>query len=356
MVSKISVIVPTYNSSEYLPRCLDSICNQTHTNLEIIVVSDGPNEDIDIVEQYINKDSRVKLIKNIEKRVGGARNAGLDIATGDFIAFVDADDWIEADAFSQCLKVFNNDIDMVVFGANIVSNGTTITKEASSCAALNFSGIQNAENVLFQTNIHVWNKLWRKEIIDKYNIRFPENMEYEDFPFYFQYLSMAKKVFFLNMFLYNYFQHSSSGMVSTYNHNLDCIKDHINGCYFLYNQWCSNGSIHTNNDIFIKIYAKWILTALSYCNKKDKIKLCRYAYQIFKQMKLSNYKQSLTLRLLNWRRYRDIIERVIKLKHIYLFGCICLFDIKYYESGKMVLYFLKYIPIFKLLSYKMNDD
>lgn len=92
---KISIIIPIYNTAEYLPRCFDSILHNTYRNLEIICVNDGStDDDAVILEQYAVADSRIIMVNKENAGVSAARNTGLDIATGDFIAFVDFDDWI----------------------------------------------------------------------------------------------------------------------------------------------------------------------------------------------------------------------------------------------------------------------
>ncbi|HAP8915983.1 TPA: glycosyltransferase family 2 protein, partial [Enterococcus faecium] len=95
---KISVIVPAYNVENYLENCLESISNQTHSNIEIIVVDDGsPDRSGEIAEEYKKKDMRLKVIHQVNGGLSAARNSGLDSATGDFVCFIDSDDWIEPD-------------------------------------------------------------------------------------------------------------------------------------------------------------------------------------------------------------------------------------------------------------------
>ena len=119
---KISIIVPTYYTAKYLSKCLDSILNQSVKDFEIIIVSDGPAEDYDIIEQYAKKDNRIKILKNIHKGLGGARNEALKLAKGEFIWFIDSDDWIEPNSLSIICKVLlNNNIDLLVFSAQIKS-------------------------------------------------------------------------------------------------------------------------------------------------------------------------------------------------------------------------------------------
>ena len=106
---KLSVIIPNYNSGKYLRRCLDSVINQTYKDLEIIIINDGSTDDsIKILNEYSEKDKRIKIIDQENKGVSFSRNVGLDISTGELIAFVDADDEIDQDMYEimvQNLKI-----------------------------------------------------------------------------------------------------------------------------------------------------------------------------------------------------------------------------------------------------------
>ena len=101
----ISVIVPVYKVEQFIHRCVDSILNQTYTNLEIILVDDGsPDRCGEICDEYAEKDSRIRVIHQKNGGPSAARNAGLDICTGEYIAFVDSDDYIEPDMLQQLLS------------------------------------------------------------------------------------------------------------------------------------------------------------------------------------------------------------------------------------------------------------
>ena len=104
-MSLISVIVPIYNVEKYLDRCVDSIINQTYKNLEIILVDDGsPDNCLAICDSWAEKDRRIKVIHKENGGVSSARNSALDIASGDYIGFVDSDDWIEPDMYEILIK------------------------------------------------------------------------------------------------------------------------------------------------------------------------------------------------------------------------------------------------------------
>ena len=103
-MKKISIIVPIYNIEKYLPRCLDSILAQTYKNLEVILVDDGSVDNSGMIaDKYARNDQRINVIHQVNKGVSAARNAGLDLATGDYIGFVDGDDYIEKDMYERLL-------------------------------------------------------------------------------------------------------------------------------------------------------------------------------------------------------------------------------------------------------------
>lgn len=111
---KISVIVPVYNSETFLPKCLDSIINQTYKNLEIILIDDGSKDNSGkICDEYAKKDDRIVVVHKENAGVSSARNAGVAIATGDYIGFVDSDDWIESHMYQNLINILDNyDVDI----------------------------------------------------------------------------------------------------------------------------------------------------------------------------------------------------------------------------------------------------
>lgn len=115
-----SLIVPVYNVSKYLHQCLDSIINQTYSNIEIILVNDGSSDYSGrICDEYANKDKRIKTIHTENKGVSSARNLGLSIAKGNYIAFIDSDDWIEKDAIEKIEKQIKTySYDLILYGVS----------------------------------------------------------------------------------------------------------------------------------------------------------------------------------------------------------------------------------------------
>ena len=118
MSGKVSIIVPVYNVEKYLPKCIESILNQTYTNLEVILIDDGSTDSSGkICDEYARRDGRIKVIHKENGGNSSARNAGLDCCTGDFLAFVDSDDWIEENMFESMMK--DNHYDMTVCAYNM---------------------------------------------------------------------------------------------------------------------------------------------------------------------------------------------------------------------------------------------
>lgn len=342
----LSVIVPSYHASAYLSRCLDSIIGQTLKDLEIIVVSDGSAVDFAICRRYAEKDERVKFLKGRETGVGGARNVGLDAASGTYIAFVDADDWIEPNTFEESLSYFSNpDIDMVLFDT-VVSNdlGYNSRQGEEYYLSLKYNGVCRVEkDVVLRTNVSVWNKIFKSDIIKEHQIRFPENMQYEDFPFFYQYAVCSRYFYYLNSKFYHYFRHPSSAMVRTYNHDFSCIKDHICGCVFLYEKLKAARLLEKpeTKALYFDVLRNYVRIALSYVRPEDKTEMLQYALcaPVFPADD-------------EFQVLRKEIERLLKKpqkeKRIYLFGCLPLLRLVFFRN-KYKVYLFNFIPFLRIL-------
>ena len=181
----ISVIVPIYNVEKYLKRCIDSIITQTYKNLEIILVDDGSQDNCgNICDSYSAKDTRIKVIHKVNGGLSDARNAGIDVATGQYIAFVDSDDYVASNMYEILLDtIIKNNADLSICDFCSVSESGDITlKEPSVIEDGTYSGEKLLENKLLTENywhwVVAWNKLYKKSIFD--NIRFPVGKLHED--------------------------------------------------------------------------------------------------------------------------------------------------------------------------------
>ena len=205
----ISVIVPVYNVEKYLRKCVDSIVAQTYTNLEIILVDDGsPDNCGKICDEYAEKDSRIKVIHQKNGGLSAARNAGLDIATGDYIGFVDSDDYIDKNYF-ECMSSHLSKNTLIV--CNVIDedeNGKVIKKKEaddrrySSAEALS----EMCHEKKFGTS--ACGKIITKEIADKF--RFPEGKLYEDLATVYKWYANCKTTILGSGTAYHYVKHFGS--------------------------------------------------------------------------------------------------------------------------------------------------
>lgn len=213
----ISVIIPVYGVEKYIAPCLESVINQKYKNLEIIVINDGTKDrSAEIAKEYAAKDSRIKVYDFDNGGLSVSRNRGLEIATGDYISYIDGDDWIDKSMYEILLEVaMKNDADMVKCGI-IETNGVKEENFAFSNTKIitneKHEAITNYFNGILWTL--VWNGLYKKELAKK--VKFPVNVVYEDNYSSGMFLYLAKKIitipFCLNYYRVNYSGISKGGV------------------------------------------------------------------------------------------------------------------------------------------------
>ena len=220
---KISIIVPVYNVERYLPRCIDSILAQTFTDFELIIVDDGsPDNCPQICDDYAQKDNRIKVIHKENGGLSSARNAGLDIASGEYIGFVDSDDYIHPHMYEKLYKsLIENKSDMSICNAKIVGeNGCTIISrnQALPIGSECLTGKEVlCEKILKNEGwrwIVAWPKLYSKKLFD--DVRFPDGKIHEDEFIAHLIFSKCNKVSCIKEHLYYYVQRNGSIMESNY--------------------------------------------------------------------------------------------------------------------------------------------
>ena len=221
---KISVIVPVFNVEEYLSYSLDSILNQTLRDIEIICIDDGSTDNsLNILEDYAKKDERIKIISKENEGQGIARNVGLDNACGEFIAFVDSDDFIKKDMLEKLYnKVIDNNVDLVMCKVSSYDNETHVIDDDLWYYSLKcFNGFKkevfnNLDTKEFTHLISVtpYNKLYKRSLIEKNNIRFPEKYIFEDEVFFYHVYLKAERISLINENLYYYRTNREGSTVS----------------------------------------------------------------------------------------------------------------------------------------------
>ena len=191
----ISIIIPVYKVEKYLEKGIQSVINQTYENLQIILVDDGsPDNCGKICDEYAKKDHRIEVIHKSNGGLSDARNKGLEIAKGEYIGFVDSDDYIEADMYEvlyNLLKQYNADVSICNFYT--VSQGKISIKNADN-GINEYNRIEILKEILLDKNIqsYAWNKLYKKELFDE--IKYPIGKKYEDIGTTFYLLEKCNKV------------------------------------------------------------------------------------------------------------------------------------------------------------------
>lgn len=218
---KVSIIVPVYNVEKYLPVCMESLVNQTLEDIEIIVVNDGsPDNSIKILEEYEkNYPDKVKVYTTENRGVSHARNYGLDRASGDFIMFVDSDDFIELDMaeklYSKAVKD-NNDLVMCArYNVYEVEGKKELIRKLMNIFSMNQNfNMKERKFELVHASPFPWDKLFKRTLLD--GIRFPEGIRFEDLVVAFEAATMAESIGVVPEPLYNYRKTTQGGFLNSF--------------------------------------------------------------------------------------------------------------------------------------------
>lgn len=237
---KISIIVPVYNVEEYLEKCIESLIGQTYTNIEIIFIyNKSTDNSLQKLQQYQKKDSRILIIEKENEGVSIARNRGVNLSTGEYIMFVDSDDWIDLDNCEKALKTIEKEqADILMWSYVREFHNQSLKKEIFNEEKLVFSeedrrkihrrfiGVLDEEMARPENAdalCPVWGKLYKRELIVNNHISFVDLQEigtYEDGLFNLEVFNFAKKVVYVNQFYYHYRKTNNASITSKYKPNL----------------------------------------------------------------------------------------------------------------------------------------
>lgn len=260
----ISVIIPVYNVEKYLRQCLESLVNQTYAKLEFICVNDGSQDNsLDILYEYAQRDERIRVINQDNRGQAIARNRGMKAAKGEYIAFVDADDFVELDLFEKCL---GKSSDVVVFGVKTfyenngkVRNGQYSSKYFKRGYLLKFHTIS-------------CNKLYRKQFLEKNDISFAILKTGEEQLFFLKCMLLAKNISVINEDLYFYRKNRKGSLTS--------IKKRIDFSpvenFYMIEHFLETCQVEA--DLKIKILSRYMLKAISWYPKTD-VSICSKYYE-----------------------------------------------------------------------------
>lgn len=235
MNPKVSIIIPVYNTAKYLPQCLDSLINQTLTDIEIICIDDGStDESPQILAQYARKDSRIKIITQKNQGAAVARNKGISEAKGTFLQFLDSDDCYTLDISEKLYNaLIRNDADLAICNANIlneetgkISNSDNWPIQFSEAPIQEvFSWQEYTDKIFTLFHCNPWNKMWKSEIIKKNKIQFQNLSSCNDFSFDFIARLCTNKIIIIDETLVTY-RANRANSISHYrwNKSINCIK------------------------------------------------------------------------------------------------------------------------------------
>ena len=238
-MKKISVVVPVFNVSSLIVRCIDSLINQSYLNIEIIIVNDGSTDDsYEYIKQYLHY-PQIKYIYQKNQGLGQARNVGMQNSTGDYISFVDSDDWVDLDLYQIMIQEMEKSkADIALCGIKNEYNNYISSNERYNYPITNvITGrkalclLSKIDNNNYLISPVVWNKIYNKELLSKYNLHFLKRSYWEDDVFSFQTFMEANSVCVVSDVFYHYYQRDGS---ITKNFSKKHVDDLIDAFRILY--------------------------------------------------------------------------------------------------------------------------
>ena len=205
-MSKISVIVPVYNVQKYIDNCLKSLVTQTIKDIEIIIVNDGSEDNSEkIIEKYVRKyPSKIKYFEKENGGLSSARNYGLEYATGEYIAFLDSDDYVDCKMYEEMYNLAKKE------NADMVECDFIWEWKYGKKVFDKRKKHKNKTDMMKRPRVVAWNKIYKREILNKYKIRFPEGLIYEDIEFFYKLLPYLNKISYINKYFVHYTQREDS--------------------------------------------------------------------------------------------------------------------------------------------------
>lgn len=232
---KLSIIIPIYNVEKYLPQCIESCVNQTLKDIEIILINDGSTDNsLDICKKYTKEDSRIKLISKENEGVSVARNQGINVAVGEYIQFVDADDWLEQDCCKLAYDMTQmHSADIVYFGFYSVENGKKYTKNLEMLEKLKTGTV---DKIALKSHLYtIWDRIYKKDFLNKHGIRFVNMLKTAEdgiFNFYCSCFNPVKSYLPEALYNYRYFRDGAATSTLKLESEITTFKFLISSKYF----------------------------------------------------------------------------------------------------------------------------
>lgn len=240
MIPKFSIIIPVYNLENYIKQCLDSLIIQNFQSWEGIIINDGSfDKSLEILKSYVAKDNRFKIIDKPNEGLSAARNDAISICSGDYIVFLDGDDWLEQNAFEEfCIIIDNFLPDVFIHNMNYFYSDDKIIRQSTKIQNGSYNGMKFLHKVLKNKEYFHFvspSKVYKKDFIINNNLIFERGIIHEDGPFFFDVCKNAEKVYYSRETLYNYRQLREGSITSTNTiKNFEGLMFGINKCIQLF--------------------------------------------------------------------------------------------------------------------------
>ena len=316
---KVSIVIPIYNVEKFLADAIESVLNQTYKNLEVILVDDGsPDNCGKICDEYALKDERIKVIHKVNGGLSAARNSGIEIATGDYIMFLDSDDLLTENACELFLnKIESENADYVIGNyINCDEDGTVWEKPIFNTEKYSeFKlDIKDYTDSFFIMNSSACNKMFRREFIEKLGLRFEVGLPAEDAIFTTYCFIKSTRVFYIPDIIYIYRQRNAGTSIS-----MNCTQKYFNGISKAYKIIYEN--FRDNNELgFYRFFYAKSMTYMLYkfidsqlLTEEEKIEVMsdmRWFYKLSKELNVPACQESLGLIIdkIIEGDYKDVID------------------------------------------------
>lgn len=290
----VSVIIPAYNAEKYLGFCLDTVIAQTHKKLEIIVINDGSKDNTGkICDEYAEKDSRIRVIHQENHGVAFARNVGLDEAAGEYIAFIDSDDYVKSNYIEVLLKTCTENCSNITICKSIDTYKRELFDLPVSYNARTYESMFLLQNISYLDVCYevVISMIFHKSVFD--NLRFPVGLIYEDSYIYYDLIKNADRITFIDTVLYYYYLSSNSIMRSDFSvKKYDILTSYEKKLEVLKRNNCKQSYQIVSRDYLYTVSG--MIGQTKYCDKftsefkKQKIKELRKKYRELKRINKNN--------------------------------------------------------------------
>ena len=316
---KLSIIIPVYNVEKYLKKCIESVLENTFGDFELIIINDGSKDAsehviLDVKEKHVDKADKIIYIKKENSGVSDTRNLGIEKAVGEYITFIDSDDYIEQDMFELMMKKLNeSDFDMVVCDVKLVyENNDRVDIVSAGYKEDLFNKDKIKETMLIQYPV-MWNKIYKAKLVK--NLKFTSDVWYEDMEYLLKLYPAINSIGVVKKPLYNYLQRENS---ITYTYN-DKLYDIINNMENVINYYKANNIYNEYKDELEYLYARYAFTTfpkrLAKCKDRAKYnKGIEFAFnkvkEYFPNYKANKYLGSMGAKGIYIKSFNKFLSRV----------------------------------------------